>query len=264
MADSSALLLNVERLGKSFRGLQALEEYNLSLRQGELLGVIGPNGAGKTTLFNLLTGVTPATTGVIRFAGVEVTRRRPNEIARLGVARTFQKVRLFPALTALENLRIPLQMHESVALWQVVLRTPHFLRSEATLTQSARELLALVDLADAAHKPAAQLSYGQQRRLELACALALRPRLLLLDEPAAGMNPTEADALMHLILRLHREFNLTTILIEHNMRLIMNMCSRIQVLNYGRLIAEGAPDEIRRNPLVVEAYLGQVENHGAR
>jgi branched-chain amino acid transport system ATP-binding protein len=225
--------------------------------------VIGPNGAGKTTLFNLLTGITPPTTGVIRLRGVDITGRRPDEIARLGVARTFQKVRLFPALTVLENLRIPLQMHERVALWQVVLRTSHFLRSEAALTQSAYELLALVDLVHAAHKPAAQLSYGQQRRLELACALALRPRLLLLDEPAAGMNPTEADALMHLILRLHQEFELTTILIEHNMRLIMNMCSRIQVLNYGQLIAEGTPAEIQRNPQVVEAYLGQVENHGA-
>ncbi|MBO9392973.1 ABC transporter ATP-binding protein [Caldilinea sp.] len=263
MTEFATPLLTVERLGKSFRGLQALEAYNLVLQPGELLGVIGPNGAGKTTLFNLLTGITPPTTGVIRLRGVDITGRRPDEIARLGVARTFQKVRLFPALTVLENLRIPLQMHERVALWQVVLRTSHFLRSEAALTQSAYELLALVDLVHAAHKPAAQLSYGQQRRLELACALALRPRLLLLDEPAAGMNPTEADALMHLILRLHQEFELTTILIEHNMRLIMNMCSRIQVLNYGQLIAEGTPAEIQRNPQVVEAYLGQVENHGA-
>ncbi|MGQ9547324.1 MAG: ABC transporter ATP-binding protein [Roseiflexus sp.] len=264
MISSDKTILKVEHLGKSFRGLQALREYNLTLMHGELLGVIGPNGAGKTTLFNLLTGIVAPTTGTIYFEGHNITRWRPEQIARSGIARTFQKVRLFPALSVLENLLISLQIHEHVSFWQVVLRTPRFVQSEAVLISRAHELLSMMGLEAAAHKPATHLSYGEQRRLELACALALQPRLLLLDEPAAGMNPAEADAMMQLILNIHRDLNLTTILIEHNMRLVMNLCSRIHVLNYGQLIAEGTAAEIQRNPHVIEAYLGYSERYVAR
>lgn len=264
MVSSTQAILKVEHLGKSFRGVQALRAYNLTLMAGELLGVIGPNGAGKTTLFNLLTGIVAPTSGIIYFEGRDITRWRPDQIARSGIARTFQKVRLFPALSALENLLISLQNHERVSFWQVVLRTPHFVRSEAALSRRAHELLAMMNLETATYKPAAHLSYGEQRRLELACALALQPRLLLLDEPAAGMNPAEADAMMQLILNIHRDLNLTTILIEHNMRLVMNLCSRIHVLNYGQLIAEGTAAEIQRNPHVIEAYLGYSERYVAR
>ena len=254
-----APLLAVEGLSKSFRGLQALEDYAIAVAPGELVGVIGPNGAGKTTLFNLITGVVKPTHGKIQFAGHDITGLRPDRIARQGLARTFQKMRLLQPLTALENLHVALQAHQQVYVWDVLLNLPRFRRNERLLDERSHALLAAVGIPDAGHKLARELSYGQQRRLELACALALKPKLLLLDEPAAGMNPTETDELMHLILELHAQQQLTILVIEHNMRIIMNLCQRIQVLNYGRIIAEGAPDAIRANPRVVEAYLGQPE-----
>lgn len=251
-------LLTVEGLSKSFRGLQAVNNYNLKLAQGELLGVIGPNGAGKTTLFNLLTGVVKPSSGTIHFNDSDITRYRPERIARLGIARTFQKLRLFGAISALENVKVALQTGQPTQLWTTLLSLPRFTASERQLTEQARQLLDLLGLDSLRHSPAQALSYGQQRRLEIACALALSPRLLLLDEPAGGMNPSETDELMKLIVQLQQQFDLTIMLIEHNMQVIMGICPRIQALNYGQIIAEAEPAAIRRDPRVIEAYLGQV------
>lgn len=258
MADVSPLLA-VDGLSKSFRGLQALDGYHLRVEPGALVGIIGPNGAGKTTIFNLLTGIVKPDQGSVHFAGTDITGQRVDRIARQGLARTFQKIRLFQPLTVLDNLRIALQAHQQVRMWDVVLGSPRFARSEQALRQEAYQLLEEVGIPDVATQPVRELSYGQQRRLEVACALALHPRLLLLDEPAAGMNPTEAEALMALLRTLHQARRLALLLIEHNMRIVMNLCPTIQVLNYGRIIAEGTPEAIRGDARVVEAYLGQPE-----
>lgn len=258
-ASAPANLLQIEKLNKSFRGLQAVRDYDLELAQGELLGIIGPNGAGKTTLFNLLTGVVKPSSGRIYFDSADITQARPERIARLGIARTFQKLRLFKPLTALENLKVALQTGQPAYLWQVFFSWPHFTRSERELTQQARELLAWLNLDDVAQARAETLTFGQQRRLELACALGLSPRLLLLDEPVGGMNPSETEEFMQLIQHIHRQLGLTIILIEHNMQVVMGICRRIQALNYGEVIAEGEPEAIRQNLDVIEAYLG----HGA-
>jgi branched-chain amino acid transport system ATP-binding protein len=250
-------LLSVHGLNKAFRGVHALRDYHLALLPGEFLGIIGPNGAGKTTLFNLLTGLVKATSGSIVFDGQEISRRRADQIARLGIARTFQKIRLFQALTALENVCVALQSQTRAALWEVLLSAPRFVAQEQTLIDQAIGLLAHVGMDVAAHEQVLRLSYNQQRRLELACALALRPRLLLLDEPTAGMNPTETETLIQMVQELRRQFDLTIILIEHNMQVIMGHCDRVQALNYGEVIAEGAPAAIRNHAGVIEAYLGQ-------
>jgi branched-chain amino acid transport system ATP-binding protein len=253
---SRPYVLQVEQLSKSFRGLQAVRDYHLALAEGELLGLIGPNGAGKTTLFNLFTGVVKPSVGRIRFNGVDITGHKPEQIARLGMARTFQKLRLFKSLTALENVKVALQSSQSVALWEVFLTLPRFRAAEKQLAAEARELLALLDLDGARETPAGQLSFSQQRRLEIVCALALSPGLLLLDEPTGGMNPNETETLMRLITGLHQQLKLTIILIEHNMQVVMNICRRIQALNYGQVIAEGEPAAIQRDAQVIEAYLG--------
>lgn len=250
-------LLQIKKLNKSFRGLQAVSDYNLALAQGELLGIIGPNGAGKTTLFNLVTGVIKPTSGQIYLDGGEITHHKPEVVARLGIARTFQKLRLFKPLPAIENVKVALQTSEHVRLWDVLLNLPHFNRSERALAGRARELLALLELDGLQETPAERLSFGQQRYLEIACALALSPRLLLLDEPAGGLNPSETEHMMHLIARLHQQLNLAIVLIEHNMQVIMSICQRIQALNYGRVIAEGDSAAIQSNAQVIEAYLGQ-------
>jgi branched-chain amino acid transport system ATP-binding protein len=253
---SESVLLRVRDLSKSFRGVQALQGYRIDLAERELVGVIGPNGAGKTTLFNLLTGVVTPSRGRIVFSGRDITRASSEEICRAGIARTFQNIRLFRRLSVLDNVRLGLQARHQPGLHQVALRLPGYALYERQLRERAFELLDMFHLAAYANQQADTLPYGLQRRLEIAIALATEPRLLLLDEPAAGMNPTEAEDLMHLIARLHRTLGLAIILIEHNMRVVMGICQRVQVLNYGQLIAEGTPEEIQRDHRVLEAYLG--------
>ncbi len=250
-------ILQVSQLTKSFRGLLALENVNLQLAQGEILGVIGPNGAGKTTLFNCLTGYIPPTRGRIRFRELDITRRRAPAIARLGIARTFQNIRLFGTMTVLDNVRVARQLHVDFTFAEVLLHYGGFHRKERQLTDDAFAHLDLFGLKEDAHQFAMNLPYGAQRRLEIARALATGPQILLLDEPAAGMNTTETDALHQMILRVREQFGVSIILVEHDMRLVMNMCERIVVLNYGRVIAEGDPAAIRQNPAVLESYLGK-------
>lgn len=249
--------LQIKNLAKSFRGLQALFDYDLTLQRGELLGIIGPNGAGKTTLFNLITGVFEPTEGRITFEDQDITHEPAESVCRLGIARTFQNVRLFPSLSALENVRIGLQMHQPAGFSETLFSLPSFLNREQTLEEEAMDLLELFGIEAFWDTPAHNMAYGTQRKLEMASALATKPSILLLDEPAAGMNPSETEELMALIQRVKRDFDLTIILIEHNMRVVMGICERIQALNYGEVIAVGTPAEIQNNPHVVEAYLGE-------
>jgi branched-chain amino acid transport system ATP-binding protein len=259
VTSGTAPLLAVRHLGRTFGGLAALSGYSLELAEGGLLGVIGPNGAGKTTLFNVLTGLVPPSSGSVRFAGSDVTGAKPQRLARAGMARTFQNIRNFRSLSVIDNVKVALQLRESAPLWKTVIGTSGYRRDQRRLHGRALELLELLHLRDVSGVGADGLPYGAQRRLEIACALALSPRLLLLDEPAAGMNPTETLELMRLIRRIHEDFGLTIMLIEHNVHFIMNICDRIQVLNYGEVIADGDPAHVRKHPAVIEAYLG----HGA-
>ncbi|MBM7710339.1 ABC transporter ATP-binding protein [Enterococcus lemanii] len=253
-------LLRVENLTKNFGGLTAVSHVNLSLEENELVGLIGPNGAGKTTLFNLLTGVYEPSSGEISYTWQEKTLRlngkKPYKIAEVGLARTFQNIRLFKNLSVLDNVLIAMKEEKQPSFLANLLRFPRYYQIEKELEEKALELLEIFRLADKAHLLAKNLPYGEQRRLEIVRALATEPKLLFLDEPAAGMNPQETAELTDLIYQIQKEFQLTIILIEHDMNLVMDVCQRIYVLEYGQVIAEGTPLEIRNNPRVIEAYLG--------
>ena len=249
-------LLDVKKLTKNFGGLTAVSDVSLELNEGELVGLIGPNGAGKTTLFNLLTGVYEPSEGTVTLDGHLLNGKAPYKIATLGLSRTFQNIRLFKDLTVLDNVLIAFGNHHKPHVLASFFRLPAFYKNEEELKAKALELLAIFDLDKEAETLAKNLAYGQQRRLEIVRALATEPKILFLDEPAAGMNPQETAELTALIRRIKNEFNITIMLIEHDMSLVMEVTERIYVLEYGRLIAQGTPDEIKTNKRVIEAYLG--------
>lgn len=258
--NSAAPLLKTQHLSIHFAGLHALQDFSLRLKEGELVGLIGPNGAGKTTVFNILTGQYRQSSGEYRFQDRVITHEKPDELVHMGIARTFQNIRLFKYLTVLQNVQVAMNDKMSYGKIQGVLRLPLFWKEEAEVEKSALELLKIFDLDQVASHRAASLPYGEQRKLEIVRALATRPKVLLLDEPAAGMNPIETEDLMKTIRLIRDRFGLTVLLIEHDMKLVLGICERLLVLDHGQLIAEGTPLEVVRRPEVIEAYLGKEDD----
>ncbi len=251
------VILRVKQLCKTFGGLQAIKNFDLDLKEKELVGLIGPNGAGKTTIFNLLTGVYSPTGGSIHLMDKTLINLKPYQITALGIARTFQNIRLFDELSVLDNIRVASHWYGTYPVTSAIFRLPGFFKGEEGMTESALKILDILELTHRKYEIAKNLPYGERRRLEIARALSAKPKLLLLDEPAAGMNPQETKGLMTLISWIREEFDLTILLIEHDMSLVMGVCERIIVMDHGETIAAGTPDEIKKNPKVIGAYLGE-------
>lgn len=250
-------LLKTNNLSKSFGGIKAVQNFEVTMEQGEVVGLIGPNGAGKTTAFNLLTGVYQPTTGEILFNGKSLVGHKPHNITQLGIARTFQNIRLFSELSVLENVKIAYTFQLNYTFPEAICRVGRYGPEETDIENKALDLLKIFNLKGKKDELAKNMPYGEQRRLEIARALAASPKLLLLDEPAAGMNPQETAALTAMIRNIRDRFDLTILLIEHDMGLVMNVCDRIYVLDYGKILATGTPKEIQKNPAVIKAYLGE-------